>query len=105
MKLNDFLTTDLLGNKFVAVNGYSEVKNHETGNLEAYRLSVSIQDENSPFFMEMIQLKVKNLSPSMSIEVLKNNKTTPIIIKDMQMGQYNGNLWFSSSDILPYNSK
>ncbi|WP_394205587.1 hypothetical protein [Lactococcus chungangensis] len=62
MKLNDFLKPELLGNKFLAVKGYSEVLDRETQKLSAYRLNVSIQDENSDFFMEMIQVKVKGTS-------------------------------------------
>ena len=54
MKLNDFLKPELLGNKFLAVKGYSEVLDRETQKLSAYRLNVSIQDESSDFFMEMI---------------------------------------------------
>ena len=53
MKLNDFLKPELLGNKFVAVKGYSEVLDRETNKPVALRLNVSIQDENSDFFMEI----------------------------------------------------
>ncbi|MCL8205101.1 hypothetical protein M5361_07865 [Ligilactobacillus agilis] len=101
MKLNDFLKPELLGNKFVAVKGYSDVLDRETQEVTAHRLNVSVQDENSDFFMEMIQVKVNNLTPTLSIQDLKNNKTTPVILRDLNMGQYNGNLWFSCSDVLP----
>ena len=37
MKLNDFLKAELLGNKFVAVKGFSEVLDRETQKLSAYR--------------------------------------------------------------------
>ena len=92
MKLNDFLKPELLGNKFLAVKGYSEVLDRETQKLSAYRLNVSIQDESSDFFMEMIQVKD-----------LKNNKTTPVLLQDLNVGQFNGNLWFSCADVLPAN--
>ncbi|MBP2100729.1 hypothetical protein [Enterococcus rivorum] len=101
MKLNDFLKSDLLGEKFLAVKGYSEVLDRETQKLSAYRLNVSIQDESSDFFMEMIQVKVNNLSPTVSFQELKNNKTTPIILENIQVGQYNGILWFNCTDVLP----
>lgn len=101
MRLNDFLKPELLGNKFVAVKGYSEVLDRETKKVSAYRLNASIQDETSDFFMEMIQIKVNNLSPTLSIEDLKNNKTTPIILENLNIGQFNGNLWFSCSNVLP----
>lgn len=101
MEIRDFLKAELLGNKFVAVKGYSEVLNRDTGKLDAYRLNVSVQDENSDFFMDLITVKMKNLNPSLSVERLKNNKTTPVILKDLNVGQFNGNLWFSCSDVLP----
>ncbi|HDR6301292.1 TPA: hypothetical protein QCU59_005137 [Bacillus cereus] len=101
MRLNDFLKPELLGNTFIAVKGYSEVLDRETQNVSAYRLNVSIQDETSDFFMEMIQVKVNNLAPTLSVQDLKNNKTTPVVLKDLNIGQFNGNLWFSCSDVLP----
>ncbi|MDU1847137.1 MAG: hypothetical protein E6778_16510 [Niallia nealsonii] len=101
MRLNDFLKAELLGDKFVAVKGYSEVLDRNTKEVSAYRLNASIQDETSDFFMEMIQVKVNNLSPSLSVQDLKNNKTTPIILKDLNVGQFDGNLWFSCTDVLP----
>ncbi|PTL11997.1 hypothetical protein BUZ15_02670 [Staphylococcus gallinarum] len=100
MKLNDFLNAEALGNDFLAVKGYTEVLHHETGKLDAYKLNISIQDDESPFFMEMINIKVKNLNPTLSVNDLKNNKTIPVILKDLQIGQFNGNLWFSCSDVL-----
>lgn len=101
MKLNDFLKTELLGNKFYAVKGYSEQLNREIGKPEALRLNVSIQDDSSDFFMEMITVKVKTITPTLSKQEMSNNKTRHVILKDLNMGQYNGNLWFNCSDILP----
>ncbi|RYD11407.1 hypothetical protein [Staphylococcus equorum] len=100
IKLNDFLNAEALGNNFVAVKGYTEVLHHETGKLDAYKLNISIQDDESPFFMEMINIKVKNLNPTLSVNDLKNNKTIPVVLKDLQIGQFNGNLWFSCNDVL-----
>ena len=101
MKLNDFLKIELLGNRFFAVKGYTEVLDRETSKRTALRLNVSIQDENSDFFMEMIQVKVNTLTPTASVQDMANNKTCPVILKDLNVGQYNGNLWFSCSDVLP----
>ena len=50
MKLNDFLKPELLGNRFFAVKGYTEVLDRETNKPTALRLNVSIQDETSDFF-------------------------------------------------------
>lgn len=101
MRLNDFLKPELLGEHFVAVKDYSEVLDRETQNITAYRLNVSIQDETSDFYMEMIQVKVNNLAPTLNVQDMKKNKTIPVILKDLNVGQFNGNLWFSCSDVLP----
>ena len=101
MKLNDFLKPELLGNRFFAVKGYTEVLDRESNKPTALRLNVSIQDETSDFFMEMIQVKVNTLTPTTSVKEMANNKTCPVKLKDLNVGQYNGNLWFSCSDVLP----
>ena len=101
MKLNDFLKPELLGNKFVAVKGYTEVLDRETNKPTAFRLNVSIQDDNTEFFLELIQVKVNTLTPTLTVQEMANNNTCPVILKDLNVGQYNGNLWFSCSDVLP----
>lgn len=99
MKLNDFLKVELLGSKFCAVKGYTEVTDEE-GKTEALRLNVSIQDDESDFFMEMISVKVKTTTPTLSVHEMMNNKIRQVQLKDLKMGQYNGNLWFTCSDVL-----
>lgn len=79
----------------------SAVLDRETNKPVALRLNVSIQDENSDFFMEMIQVKVNTLSPTASVQEMTNNKTCPVSLKDLNVGQFNGNLWFACSDVLP----
>lgn len=101
MKLNDFLKPELLGNRFVAVKGYTEVLDRESGKPTALRLNVSIQDETSDFFMEMIQVKVNTLTPTPTVQNMVSNKTCPVVLKDLNVGQFNGNLWFSCTDVLP----
>lgn len=100
MKLNDFLKPELLGNRFLAVKGYTEVLDRETNKPVALRLNVSIQDENSDFFMEMIQVKVNTLTPSATIQDLANKNTCPVILNNLNIGHFNGNLWFSCSDVV-----
>ena len=78
MKINDFLKPELLGNKFVAVKGYTEVLDRETNKPVALRLNVSIQDEDSDFFMEMIQIKVNTLSPTATPQLLLDKKHAPL---------------------------
>ena len=101
MKLNDFFKPELLGNRFFGVKGYTEVLDRETSKPIALRLNVSIQDETSDFFMEMIQVKVNTLTPTASVQEMANNKTCPVTLKDLTIGQYNGTLWFSCRDVLP----
>lgn len=101
IKLNDFLKAELLGNKFVAIKGYSEVLDRETKNVAAYRINVSLQDEDSDFYMEMITVKVNTLTPNVSIEEMKKNKTTSVVLKDLNVGQFDGKLWYTCTDVLP----
>lgn len=101
MQLKDFLKPALLGSKFLAVKGYTEVLDRETQKLSAYRVNISIQDESSDFFMEMFQVKVNTTTPTLSAQEMANNKTKEVILKDLNVGQFNGNLWFTCSDILP----
>ena len=55
MRLNDFLKPEVLGNKFLAVKGYTEVLDRETNKPTAFRLNVSIQDDNTEFLFEKRQ--------------------------------------------------
>ena len=105
MQVNDFLNVELLGNRFFAVKGFTEVFKRDTKELVGYRINISIQDESSDFFMEMFSVKVSTTTPSISVEDMKNNKTREVILKDLQVGQFNGKLWFTASDILPVGTK
>ncbi len=62
MKLNDFLKPELLGNKFLAVKGYTEVLDRETNKPVALRLNVSIQDENSDFYLKKDSKKAQKIT-------------------------------------------
>lgn len=35
------------------------------------------------------------------VQEMANNKTCPVTLKDLNVGQFNGNLWFACSDVLP----
>ncbi|VIT30570.1 Uncharacterised protein [Streptococcus pneumoniae] len=61
----------------MAVKGYTEVLDRETNKPVALRLNVSIQDEDSDFFMEMIQIKVNTLSPTATPQLLSDKKNMP----------------------------
>lgn len=101
IKLNDFLKAELLGNKFVAIKGYSEVLDRETKKLAGYRINISLQDEDSDFYMEMITVKVNTTTPKISAEEMAKNKTMPIILQDLNVGQFDGKLWYTCTDVLP----
>lgn len=105
MQVNDFLNVELLGNRFFAVKGFTEALHRDTKKLVGYRINISIQDESSDFFMEMFSVKVSTTTPSISVEDMKNNKTREVILKDLRVGQFNGKLWFTASDILPAGTK
>ncbi|MCC7667185.1 MULTISPECIES: hypothetical protein [Liquorilactobacillus] len=101
MEIDNFLDKEKLGDNFLAIKGYEEVLDRKTQELTAYKLKVSIQDPASPFYFEIFTVKVKKLDPTLSVESLKNAKTTPVELVDLNMGQFNGNLWFNCTDIKP----
>lgn len=49
--------------------------------------------------MEMITVKVNTLTPSIAFQELEKNKTCPVKLVDLNVGQFNGNLWFSCADV------
>lgn len=101
IKLNDLLKPEILGSKFMAIRGYEPVLDRETNQISAYRINVSLQDETSDFYMELIPVKIKNLNPTVTVDSLANAKSTQVILKNLNLGQYNGNPWYSAEDVLP----
>ena len=99
IEVNDFLDVTLFGNKFVAVKGYEPVLDRETGAITDYRINLSIQSESSKFYYEMISVKVKNTRPSLSVDEMKSNKTRDVEPVGLSIGQFNGKLWMTCSDI------
>jgi len=75
-----------------------------SGYEKIVRSAVLDRETNKPValrLMEIIQVKVKILSPTASVQEMANNKTCPVSLKDLNVGQFNGNLWFACSDVLP----
>ena len=99
MELRYFLRADVLGNKFYAIKGYVESLNRDGS--PSLKLSISIQDENSDFFMELFTVKVNNNNPTISVNELKNNKSREVVLSDLRINYFNDKLWFSCADILP----
>lgn len=104
IEVNDFLDVTLLGNKFVAVKGYEPVLDRETGAITDYRVNLSLQDEGSKFYYEMISVKVKSTNPTVSVEQMKTNKVCDVEPVGLTIGQFNGKLWMTCSDIKPVDS-
>lgn len=104
IEVNDFLNVKLLGNKFVAVKGYEPVLDRETGAITDYRINLSLQDESSKFYYEMISVKVKTTNPTVPLEQMKTNKVCEVEPIGLNMGQFNGKIWMVCDDILPVNS-
>ena len=102
LDLRKFLNPDLVVRKPLAVRGYSEAFDFEDKDkLIGYKIMISIDDDESPFFMETFELKIKNLNPTIPVDVMAKNRLMPVIIKDFRMGSSNDKLWFNCSDILP----
>ncbi|HFU5940239.1 hypothetical protein Q2K23_06600 [Enterococcus faecium] len=104
MEVNQFLNVELLGKKYVAVKGYEPVLDRETGAITDYRVNLSLQDESSKFYYEMISVKVKNTNPTLSVEQMKTNNVCDVEPVGLNMGQFNGKIWITCDDILPVNS-
>lgn len=94
-------STNLFGKEFIAIKGYSDVLDFETKKLSAYKLRVLITSEDSPFYYENLEIKVKTLSPTISFKELENNKTMAIELTEFSISEYKGKLYFSASDVIP----
>ncbi|MDT2782830.1 hypothetical protein P7H41_12850 [Vagococcus fluvialis] len=94
-------SSNLFGKEFIAIKGYSEVLDFETKELSAYKLRVLIASEDSPFYYENLEVKVKNLSPTISFKELENNKIVPVRLTEFSISEYKGKLYFSASDVTP----
>lgn len=94
-------SSNLFGTEFMAIKGYCDVLDFETKVLSAYKLRVLIASDNSPFFYENLEIKVKNLSPTISVKQLENNKTMPVRLTGFTISEYKGKLYFSCDDVLP----
>lgn len=88
----------LLGEKFIAISSEDSIK-YNTTEKDGVKLMVSIQDENSSVFLDLIQVKVKNTTPSISTSDLKNIKGKQVDFKNLRIGIYNSQLIFSAEDI------
>jgi hypothetical protein len=102
MKLNDVLSqsVDLFGSHFIAVKSMTEVKDKEQ-KLTGYRINISLQDPNSPFYLELISVKISNLNPTISYQEMLSNKTREVLLENFSCSQYKENLYFSATNILP----
>ncbi|MFS5615465.1 hypothetical protein V2V46_07685 [Streptococcus agalactiae] len=102
MDIKSLLQTELLGNNFLAINGYEETFDYKNKEHNGYKVKVSIQDPNSIAYMELITVKIKNLIPTLSFEEMKTNKQVRVAFKNLKIGVWNNQPTFSADDILPY---
>ncbi len=102
MDIRNLLNAKILGENFIAVNKMSETTDYKTKEVNGYQVNISIQDENSPAFMELITVKIRNLSPTLSYEMMKTNKTRKVKFRNLKIGVWNNQPTFSAEDILPY---
>ena len=102
MKLNDVLSqsVSLFGSRFIAVKSMMEVKDKEQ-KLIGYRVNISLQDPDSPFYLELVSVKISNLNPTISYQEMLSNKTREVLLENFSCGQYKENLYFSAINILP----
>lgn len=101
MDIRTLLNANILGDNFIAVNPMSKTTDYKTKETNGYQVNISIQDENSPAFMELITVKIRNMSPTLSYETMKNNKTRKVKFKNLKIGVWNNQPTFSAEDILP----
>ncbi|MBQ5153739.1 hypothetical protein D6861_010695 [Macrococcoides caseolyticum] len=97
------LQIDSLGKKMMAVKSYEETVDFESKKHNGYRINISLQDENSPAFMEMITVKIKTTNPSITEKEMASNKIRSVTFKNLNIGIWNNQLTFSADDILPVN--
>ncbi|MCK1167687.1 hypothetical protein MXZ34_07595 [Streptococcus uberis] len=90
-------TVSLLGEKFIAISVEDSIK-YNTTEKDGIKMMVSIQDENSAVFLDLIQVKVKNTSPSISNNDLNDIRGKQIRFKNLRIGIYNSQFVFSAED-------
>jgi hypothetical protein len=59
-----------------------------------YRINISIQDDSSPAFMEMISVKIKTPTPSISEKDMEKNTMRPVKLVNLKIGLWNSQLTF-----------
>lgn len=73
-------------------------KKYGTNEYDGYKILVSIQDPNSPIYFDLIQVKVKNLTPSISGESIENIQNRKLNFSNLTMGIYNSDFTFYADD-------
>lgn len=106
MRINDVLlqSVSLFGSRFIAVKSMTEIRDKDQ-QLTGYRVNISLQDPDSPFYLELISVKISNLNPTISYQEMLSNKTREVLLENFTCGQYKENLYFSATNILPATAK
>lgn len=90
--------TKLLGNKFIAISSEESTK-FGTDEKDGIKMMISIQDEESIVFLDLIQVKVRNTNPSISKTDLEKIKGQQVKFKNLRIGIYNSQFTFSAEDV------
>ncbi|MFU2223139.1 hypothetical protein [Streptococcus pluranimalium] len=89
---------ELLGNKFIAISSEDSIK-YNSNEKDGIKMMVSLQDEDSVVFMDLIQVKVRNTTPSVSNSDLSQIKGKQVNFKNLRIGLFNSQLTFSADDV------
>ncbi|MEQ9763579.1 hypothetical protein [Streptococcus jiangjianxini] len=89
---------ELLGNKFIALSSEDSIK-YNSNEKDGIKMMISLQDEDSVVFMDLIQIKVRNTSPSISSGDLSQIKGKQVNFKNLRIGLFNSQLTFSADDV------
>lgn len=74
----------LLGEKFIVISCEDSIK-YKTSEKDGIKIMVSLQDDNSVVFLDLIQVKIRNTAPSIPSNEMAN-------IKGKQVKFKNGNI-------------
>lgn len=88
----------LLGSKFIAISSEESTK-FGTNEKDGIKMMISIQDEESVIFLDLIQVKVRNTNVSISKVDLEKIRGQQVKFKNLRIGIYNSQFTFSADDV------
>lgn len=88
----------LLGEKFIVISCEDSIK-YKTSEKDGIKIMVSLQDDNSVVFLDLIQVKIRNTTPSIPSNEMANIKGKQVKFKNLKMGIFNSQFTFSAEDV------